>query len=154
VEAQLERCADLFAGHGLQGEAARGYPVEEGLFADTDESMHRSPFLLRADLPIDKVKDFVEAMNGATPTEGLFADFGCGRVRAGMACMSEDAWARLCGHARDLDGHILLEKAPDDFKKRQDVYGPPRKAWRVMHKMKAALDPKNIFAPGRLPGRK
>jgi FAD/FMN-containing dehydrogenase len=71
-----------------------------------------------------------------------------------MPDLSEDAWERLCGHARDLDGHILLEKAPDDFKKRQDVYGPPRTAWKVMHKVKEALDPKNIFAPGRLPGRK
>jgi len=154
VEAQMERCVNLFAGHGLQGEAARDYPIEDGLFADTDESIHRSPFLLRADLPIDRVKDFVEALNGATPTEGLFADFGCGRVRAGIAGMSEDAWKGLCGHARDLEGHILLEKAPDDFKKRQDVYGPPRRAWKVMHKIKAALDPKNIFASGRLPGRK
>ncbi len=154
VEAQAERCADLFARNGLQGEAARGYPVEDGLFADTDESLHRALFLLRADLPIDKVKDFVEAAAGATQTEGLFADFGCGRVRAGMADLSEDAWERLCGHARDLDGHILLEKAPDDFKKRQDVYGPSQRAWKVMHKVKEALDPKNIFAPGRLPGRK
>ena len=154
VEAQAERCADLFARNGLQGETARGYPVEDGLFADTDASMHRALFLLRADLPIDKVKDFVEAAAGATQREGLFADFGCGRVRAGMADLSEDVWERLCAQARDLDGHILLEKAPDDFKKRQDVYGPSQRAWKVMHKVKEALDPKNIFAPGRLPGRK
>ena len=154
MEAQAERCTDLFARNGLQGEAVRGYPVEDGLFADTDASMHRALFLLRADLPIDKVRNFVEAAAGATQTESLFADFGCGRVRAGMADLSEDTWERLCAHARDLDGHILLEKAPDDFKKRQDVYGPSRTAWKVMHKVKEALDPKNIFAPGRLPGRK
>ncbi len=154
VEAQAERCSDLFARSGLEGEAPQGYSVEDGLFTDTDESMHRSLFLLRADLPIDKVKDFVDGMAGATQTEGLLADFGCGRVRAGMSHLSEDAWERLCGHAMDLDGHILLEKAPDDFRKRQDVYGPSQAAWKVMHKVKDALDPKNIFAPGRLPGRK
>jgi D-lactate dehydrogenase (cytochrome) len=154
VEAQAERCADLFARNGLRGEAARGYPVEDELFADTDESLHRAPFLLRADLPMDKVKDFVDMAAGATQTEGLFADFGCGRVRAGMEDLSEEAWERLCGHVGDLDGHILLEKAPDDFKRRQDVYGPSQSAWKVMHKVKEALDPKNIFAPGRLPGRK
>ena len=154
VDAQAERCADLFTRHGLQGEAARAYPVEDGLFTHADESMHRSPFLLRTDLPIDKVKVFVEAAVGATQVHDLIADFGCGRVRAGMAGLSEDAWESLCSHGRDLDGHILLEKAPEDFKKRQDVYGPSRRAWKVMHKVKEALDPKNIFAPGRLPGRK
>ncbi len=154
VEAQAERCADLFARNGLQGEAARGYPVEDGLFAATDESLHHTLFLLRADLPIDKVKDFVEAASGATQTEGLFADFGCGRVRVGMGGLSEDAWQKMCGHAVYRDGHILLETEPDDLKKRQDVYGPSRTAWKVMHKVKEALDPKNIFAPGRLPGRK
>jgi FAD/FMN-containing dehydrogenase len=153
VEAQAERCADLFARNGLQGEQAGDYPAEDGLFGDTDESLHRALFLLRADLPTDKVKDFVEAASGATQTEGLFADFGCGRVRVGMRDLSENAWDRLCVRARHLDGHILLEKAPDDFKKRQDVYGLPQKAWRVMHEVKKALDPKNIFAPGRLPGR-
>ena len=57
--------------------------------------------------------------------------------------------------AANLGGRvILLEKAPEDLKKRQDVYGPYRRAWKVTHKVKEALDPKNIFAPGRLPGRK
>jgi glycolate oxidase subunit GlcD len=154
VEAQSERCTGLFAGHGLQAERTGSYVIEDGPFADGDETMHLAPFLLRADLPVDRVKDFVEALTDATQADNLSADFGCGRVRTGIPELTEHAWERLCGCARDMDGHILLEKAPDDFKKRQDVYGPDRPSWGLIHKVKEALDPKNIFTPGALPGRK
>lgn len=154
VEAQADRCADWFSRNGLEEETPEHYSACGGLFAAVDESMHRSLFLLRADLPIDEVTGFIEAAAGATQMEGLFADFGCGRVRAALSGLSGDLWQRLCGHARALDGHILLEKAPDDFRKHQDVYGPFQAAWKVIHRIKDAMDPKGIFAPGRLPGRK
>ena len=51
------------------------------------------------------------------------------------------------------DGHVLLEKSPDDFRKRNDVFGRPRSAWKIMHRIKKELDPNNTFAPGRLPGK-
>ncbi|MBM3333606.1 FAD-binding oxidoreductase, partial [Candidatus Sumerlaeota bacterium] len=35
-----------------------------------------------------------------------------------------------------------------------DVFGPPRPEWELVHKIKKALDPRRIFAPGRLPGRR
>ena len=154
VEAQEERCTELFARSGLEGEASGDYPLHEGPLSHADESMHGSRFLLRADLPLDRVASFVEAAARATQTDCLSADFGCGRVRAGMSGLSEDAWEYLCGQAMEREGHVLLEKAQEDFRKRHDVYGPPRAAWKVMHRIKRALDPKNIFAPGRLPGRK
>ncbi|MEK6195338.1 MAG: hypothetical protein N2F24_14055, partial [Deltaproteobacteria bacterium] len=52
-----------------------------------------------------------------------------------------------------LDGHALMERAPDDFKQNNDVFGQPRPEWRLMHTLKNVLDPGDIFAPGRLPGR-
>ena len=55
--------------------------------------------------------------------------------------------------ANNYDGHVLLEKAPDEFKKHNDVFGLPNAAWHIMHKIKARLDPDNIFSPGRLPGK-
>jgi FAD/FMN-containing dehydrogenase len=154
VEAQGRHCSDLFAESGLEGEAFEGYSVCDGLFGDTDQSLNQSPFLLRADLPLDGVKDFVTMAAGTVQAERFFVDFGCGRVRASLLELSEEAWKRLCDHVRTLGGHTLLEKAPDELKKRWDVFGPPQPAWRVMHRIKDALDPKNIFTPGRLPGRK
>jgi FAD/FMN-containing dehydrogenase len=38
-------------------------------------------------------------------------------------------------------------------KKHNDVFGTTRPEWKIMHRIKAALDPHNIFAPGRLPGK-
>jgi D-lactate dehydrogenase (cytochrome)/glycolate oxidase len=59
----------------------------------------------------------------------------------------------ICDLAAGHDGYGLLEKAPDEFKKRNDVFGTPRPEWKVMHRVKRALDPDNIFAPGSLPGK-
>ena len=64
------------------------------------------------------------------------------------------AKSRLCALAQKAGGHVLLEGAPPDFKKDHDVFGPARAEWRLMHKLKDALDPHNLFAPGRLPGRR
>jgi len=154
VEAQGKRCADLLADSGLEGEAFEGYSVFDGLFTDNDQSLNETSCLLRADLPLDGVKDFVTVAAGTVQAERFFVDFGCGRVRVSLLELSEEAWKKLCNHVRDLEGHTLLEKAPDALKKRQDVFGPPQPAWGVMHRIKDALDPKNIFTPGRLPGRK
>jgi FAD/FMN-containing dehydrogenase len=154
VEAQGKRCADLFADSGLEGQAFEAYSACDGLFADNDQSLNRSTCLLRADLPLDGVKDFVTVAADTVQVERFFVDFGCGRVRASLLELSEEAWKKLCDHVRTLGGHALLERAPDALKKRQDVFGPPQPAWRVMHRIKDALDPKNIFTPGRLPGRK
>jgi len=33
------------------------------------------------------------------------------------------------------------------------VFGPPRPEWDLMHRVKDILDPKHVFAPGRMPGR-
>lgn len=154
VEAQAERCAALFASGGLKEEPPGDYPVYEGPFGQAAESLHRSRFLLRADLPLDEVRPFVERAAAFTEVEGLFADFGCGRVRAGLSRLPKEAWDGLCLLARELEGEILLERAPEDFRKQHDVFGSPRAAWKLMHRIKDALDPKGIFAPGRLPGKK
>jgi len=33
------------------------------------------------------------------------------------------------------------------------VFGLPNAAWKIMHRIKTELDPDNLFAPGRLPGK-
>jgi glycolate oxidase subunit GlcD len=153
VEAQTESVLSRLSRAGLEQEALGDYEIYEGPFAEAQERLDRSLFLLRADLPIDRVARFVEAAAGAVRMEGLFVDLGCGRVRAGVSDISEEAWERLCGLAESHEGYILLEKAPDPFRKAHDVYGRPRGDWKVMHRIKRALDPNRIFAPGRLPGR-
>jgi FAD/FMN-containing dehydrogenase len=72
---------------------------------------------------------------------------------AGLGDLSDDNWDRMCAVALGQGGHLILEKAPVQFKKKHDVFGLSRPEWPVMHRIKAALDPQNVFAPGRLPGR-
>jgi hypothetical protein len=154
VEAQAGRCKDLFSDNGLTEQTTEDYPLVQGLFEDHEEALSGSDFLLRADLPLDEVAPFVRETDPFLRADSLFVDFGCGRIRAGLSELPDETWERLCMLTGKMGGHTLLEKAEDAFKKRQDVFGPPQPAWRVMHKLKNALDPHNIFAPGRLPGRK
>jgi FAD/FMN-containing dehydrogenase len=154
VDAQAGRCKDLFLRNGLSDEAPVEYAVHDGPFRNDEETLHRSSCLLRADLPLDMVAAFVRETSRSMAVDHLFVDFGCGRVRAGLSDLSYEAWERLCRQTRKMGGTLLLEHGPDAFKEHQDVFGLPQPAWAVMHRIKDALDPHNVFAPGRMPGRK
>ena len=80
-------------------------------------------------------------------------DMGCGRIMSGLERVSDTDWTKLCRKAKQHGGHLLLEKAPEEFKQRHDVFGPQRSGWHVMHRVKNELDPHRLFAPGRLPGK-
>jgi FAD/FMN-containing dehydrogenase len=153
VDYQLEKCGALLETDGLHSLEKTDYPVHEGKFGDVFGEMAQSPFILRADFPLDRVAGFIGAFDNRPVGPGAFLDFGCGRVFAGLDDVSDDDWARLCGKIDQHDGHGVLVKAPDDFRKRNDVFGRPRPEWKVMHRIKAAMDPDNIFAPGCLPGK-
>ena len=129
------------------------YPVHEGKFGEVYNRLSLSSYILRGDFLLKRVIDFIKALDDVLSVSQVFLDFGCGRILAGLAQLSDEQWNRICNLASENDGHVLLEKAPDDFKKRSDVFGLPNAAWKIMHRIKAELDPDNIFAPGRLPGK-
>ena len=153
VDYQMEKCGAVLETAGLHSPEKSDYPVHDGKFGVEFGVMGQSPFILRADFPLDRVAGFIGALDDRPTLSKVFLDFGCGRLLAGLEDMSDDDWARLCGRIDHHNGHGLLVKAPDDFRKRNDVFGTPRPEWKVMHRIKAALDPDNIFAPGCLPGR-
>jgi glycolate oxidase subunit GlcD len=153
VDYQLEKCGAVLEKAGLQSLEKADYPVHDGKFGDVYDEIGRSPFILRADFRLDRVAGFVRAADGGLTLSKVFLDFGCGRLLAGLDDMSDSDWTYLCEQIDQRDGHGLLVKAPDDFRKRNDVFGTPRPEWKVMHRIKAALDPGHIFAPGRLPGK-
>jgi glycolate oxidase subunit GlcD len=153
VDYQLETCGALLEKAGLQSLETTDYPVHDGRFGDLYDEMGQSPFVLRADFPLDKVADFVGAINGGPALAHIFLDFGCGRLLAGLEDMGDSDWKQLCQQIDQCDGHGLLIQAPDDFRERNDVFGNPRPEWKIIHRIKAALDPRTIFAPGRLPGK-
>ncbi len=153
VDYQLEKCSAVLDKAGLQSPEHADYPVHAGRFAEVYEEIGQLPFILKADLPLDCVADITDALDGRPVQSGMLLDFGCGRILAGLDKLGHDDWLRLCDLIAQRDGHCQLVKAPDDFRKDNDVFGSPRTGWKVMHSIKAALDPDGVFAPGCLPGK-
>jgi FAD/FMN-containing dehydrogenase len=149
----MEKCGAVLKAAKLQSPEKADYAVDEGRFGDVYEKMGRAPFILRADFPLDQVADFISALQGHPVLSRVLLDFGCGRILAGLDTLSKDDWMRLCELIDQREGHGLLIKAPDEFRRKIDVFGTPRPEWKVMHRIKAAMDPDNIFAPGCLPGK-
>jgi D-lactate dehydrogenase (cytochrome) len=153
VDYQLEKCAAVLNKAKLQSIENADYQLHSGRFGDVYEEIRQLPFILRADLPLNRVADVSDALDGRPVQSGMLLDFGCGRILAGLDALGNDEWMRLCELIAQFDGHCLLLKAPDDFRKKNDVFGLARKEWKVMHRIKAAMDPDGVFAPGCLPGK-
>lgn len=151
VAAQVEGAAPVLRDAGLAEHQPQDYALRDGLYGPAFEQVHAAPVVLRADVSVGTVAQFLDQAGELLAGGRLLADFGCGRLTAGLPALADDAWTRLTDLARTPGGHLLLEKAPDEFKAAHDVFGPPRPSWRLMHRVKAALDPHGLFAPGRFP---
>jgi glycolate oxidase subunit GlcD len=153
VRAQTERCAGLLRHAGLTLQGNLEYPACEGLHGKCHNRLFGFPFVARADLPCDLLVRFLSDAAGPLDGASILADFGCGRVTAGLSTLAGDDWMILGRLGEQAQGHVVLEKAPAEFKKHYDVFGPARPEWELMHRVKKALDPHRVFAPGRLPGK-
>jgi FAD/FMN-containing dehydrogenase len=153
VDYQIEKGSAMLLDGQLKVLEQTEYPVHEVKFSEVYKPISQSAFILRGDFLLNRVADFIKALNDELPVSRVFSDYGCGRILAGIDELSNEQWSHIWALAGKHDGHVLLEKAPDEFKKHNDVFGLPNAAWSVMHKIKAELDPDSIFAPGRLPGK-
>ena len=153
VDEQLKRTRILLEKNSLVLRNQQDYSVQDGIFKDIYTELAQSGFILRADLPLDQVVEFVPLLDKGLSKPKLFLDYGCGRIFACFENMPNGMWGRLCDLANQLGGHVVMEKATVEFKQHNDVFGFDRPEWKVMHRIKDALDPHHIFAPGRLPGK-
>jgi glycolate oxidase subunit GlcD len=153
VASQLSHAQTLFDQAGFSDLRTEDYAVVAGPFAGIYRRIDGWPFVLKAGVASDRVVQAVAALKQPSRMEDVLIDFGCGRLLAGYSAMTDAAWQALGKSVRDLAGYAILEKAPDEFKQRIDVYGPPRPEWKLMHRIKDILDPHHIFAAGRMPGR-
>ncbi|CAB1055863.1 Glycolate dehydrogenase (EC, subunit GlcD [Olavius sp. associated proteobacterium Delta 1] len=153
VDYQIEKCSAMLQDGQLKVVEQADYPVHQGKFGEVYNTLSQSSFILRGDFLLNRVAGFNKALNEGLSVAKVFLDFGCGRILAGIDELSDEQWSRISNLAGNHDGHVLLEKAPDEFKKHNDVFGLPNAAWNIMHRIKAELDPDSIFAPGRLPGK-
>jgi glycolate oxidase subunit GlcD len=153
VAAQLARAEALFEKADFRSVRAEDYDVLTGLFSGLYDRITGCPFVLRAGVPPDRAGQAAEILRRQARVEALLVDFGCGRILAGCSEVSDGSWHEIGQRLRELAGHAVLEKSPDEFKTRHDVFGPPRPEWSLMHRVKDILDPKHIFSPGKMPGR-
>lgn len=152
VAYQLAKAQSLMAAAGLGSIQDADYDVLTGPFADLYGAIAGQAFVLRAGTPADKAGAAADVIAAQGPAETMLVDFAGGRILAGLGQLTEAAWQQLGLKLKELEGHGILEKAPEAFKQANDVFGPPRPEWERMHRVKKALDPKGIFAPGRMPG--
>jgi len=152
VDHQLGAGASRLAQCGLSRRDPTEYDPLDGPFQDVYSAIIRCAYVIRADLPADRLVDWLSAFGEDLENGCIHLDFGGGRVLAGVESLEDETWKKIHRLAGDHAGHALLMKAPLDFKQRRDVFGHPDPSWRVMHRIKAALDPRGVFNPGRLPG--
>lgn len=153
VNSQLSQARALFSGSGLESGISENYDVWCGPFAETFKAIAGHPYIIRVGTPPDHVVKAAQIITEQWPQIPVLVDFGCGRIVAGIDQMAGDFWKELVRRIHELEGYVVLEKAPDEFKRFNDVFGVPLPEWNLMHRVKAAIDPKNLFAPGRMPGR-
>jgi FAD/FMN-containing dehydrogenase len=153
VAAQLARAEAFFEKADFRSVRAEDYDVLTGPFSGLYDRIAGCPFVLRAGVPPDRAGRAAEILLRQVRVEALLVDFGCGRILAGGSEVNDGSWHEIGQRLRELSGHAVLEKSPDEFKMRHDVFGPPRPEWNLMHRVKDILDPKHIFSPGKMPGR-
>ncbi len=152
INDQLEKTRALMDEAGLENDAPADYEALKGCFATFYSSLEQYAFLIKGNFPMDRLWEAVLSLEYIFSGSPIFLDLGCGAFIAALDDLSGENWKTICRASTKSGGHILLEKAPKDFKKEHDVFGPTRSEWQIMHRIKAELDPYDIFAPGRLPG--
>ena len=153
VDHQIERCGQVMSDNGLSGQNSSEYPVVEGCFGDIFAGIEELPFICQADVVVTKVVDCYQEMAQIAKPAKLMLDVGCGRIYAGMDVLTGEQWSKLDELFKRCQGTGKLIKAPEDFRKNNDVFGSGKPEWRLSHMIKSALDPKGLFSPGALPGR-
>ena len=153
VDYQLEKCATALQENQLKHLEKVDYSVHEGVFGPVYRQIAQAPFILRADLLLNQVGSFFQALDKTLSLSQSLLDSGNGRIYAGINDLSDEQWRKLCEVAARHEGHVILEKAPDGFRKNNDVFGLTNPAWKLMHRLKIELDPDSLFSPGQLPGK-
>jgi len=154
VLAQLQGGKEKGEECGLRSEAEFDYPPVPGAHSEDLARLCDADFCLRANLPIGAIGSFLEKRASNHSSAFILADFAGGCISVGMPVLDPEGWRTLVASSDESGGSVVLQKAPTEFKRYFDVFGSPRAEWTLIHCLKAALDPRAVFSPGRLPGRK
>ncbi|MBU0968991.1 MAG: FAD-binding protein [Proteobacteria bacterium] len=155
VEHQVEKCSQLLNSNNLKAGKIWDYDLIDGCFKDEFNKFSNAPYAMKLGVATEKMLACVNEIKNRAGVSDWFLDFGCGRIWGSMDSLDKDQWSLLTHAVMSFDGHVQLDKALASFSSGQDVFGGvPRPEWALMHKIKNALDPHSVFAPGRMPGKK
>jgi FAD/FMN-containing dehydrogenase len=153
VSAQLNRLVRLYERYGLAAAPSESYDCNDGWIGPLSANLGQRDFLCRIHCRPDRLPTFLAQSAEFLSNAVAWADFGSGCLWAVFDTLDDAQWRLLTQMAAHHQGHALLVKATDQFKQAHDVFGPPQTGWTIQHRIKAVLDPHNIFCPGRMPGR-
>ena len=123
----------------------------------------RNTIRCKVSVPIKSVREVFEAADALRGrheiTSDLVAHAGSGTVLCHLDLESPGhveravaAASELRQRTSELDGNLVVEAAPPDFKARLDVWGRWGPDLRLMRAIKAQYDPKRTLNPGRFVG--
>jgi len=152
IEYQVNKAKKILTPGGLKPADSFEYEATRGVFQKYFKALDGSLFIFRADFPVNRLLEFANGLAEQVEGVGIFVDSGCGRITAGTDALDKGTWNRICCLAAGCGGHVLLEKMPEEFKKNLNPFGPLRTELKISRKIKAMLDPHNIFVSDRLLG--
>ena len=149
VDHQVRRVREMLGG-GFDGtllddeSAAAGWAA----VADVDRC---EEVALRISVPISRIGTALLNASQYNRT-ALAADLAMGTIRVGLEERGFDAVTAVQSlrvKARQLGGHLFVERAPLDVRSRVDVWGDPGASARLMKSLKRKFDPTGMLNPGR-----
>ena len=112
-----------------------------------------------------QVEDFLAMagpLGGQPFSQGMVADVGSGVVRhlwwsdegnSGTGLFVEKMISEYREWARRHNGHVVVERCPQEVKGNIDVWGDSLEGMAIMRRIKKELDPAGVLNPGRFAGR-
>lgn len=113
---------------------------------------------VKVSVPPSRLASFLSTASASHPEVGLQSHAGNGIVQAQFptdmtierAASLLGDWTRLVG---ELSGSVMLRRCPVAWKKVLPFWGPTHNTLTLMRTIKATLDPRDLFNPGRLFGQ-
>ncbi len=112
------------------------------------------PLTFQASLPPSQLKSFIALAQSRNIA--IQAHAGVGIVIGHLPDKPADPQrgagvvAELRAVAQQLGGSLTVLSCDEDWKSNVDLFGPPPDGLRIMQGLKQALDPANLYSPGRL----
>ena len=148
VTFQLSEANSLLEKSGLSLLGQNEYLPAKGIFGDTFQNLDSRRYVIRIDLPPNRIREFISGLKTLSETENEWIDLGSGRIFCGVSVISTPVWEQINSLARRYGGHAILQKSADSFNGVSQTHGLPGVELALMRRLKNRLDPKKVFVSG------